>query len=172
MHGVTTAIVAFLFAGVIWPHLVKHKVQFYAALVIVVFIILLDSIAHLFASPPKAIYAINGLLQIGALVLSILSTGMSFKELGSEVFHTIDVVRRGGEKETIIVPLTGEQPKPRRRDGDAARAVVNIDADRDIAAEESALDAEERAAVEARAAAATAPVAKPAEADRSIPLEP
>jgi hypothetical protein len=170
MHGVTTALVAFLLAGVIWPHIVKHKVQFYAALITILFIILLDSAAYtFFKDPPRVIYGINGLLQVAALVLCILSSGLSFRELGGEVFHTIDVVRRGGEKETIIVPLRGEQPKPRDRARDAAAATSSqLDPDRDIAAEEAALDAAERAAP----APAAPPGGKPPEADRSIPLEP
>lgn len=204
MQGVTTAIVAFIFAGLIWPHLVKNKVQFYAAVLMVALIILFDSMAHIFGnlgSPgggnglAKVAYAIIGLLQIAAIAMLILATGMSAKELGGEVFNTIDVVRRGGEKETIIVPLTGEKPKPRVRDvgvagspeatrldgargaavsPPAAPAPIHIDPARDIAAEEAALDAAERAA----AGPAPAPPVTPAPAaaprrrdDTSIPLE-
>src|SRR5688572_1146225 len=106
MHGVTTALVAFILAGVIWPHVVKHKVQYYAALITVLFIIILDSVGQVFFAPepnetPRVIYGITGLLQVAALVLCVLSSGLTFRELRGEVFHTIDVVRRGGEKETI-----------------------------------------------------------------------
>jgi hypothetical protein len=142
MHGVTTAIVAFIFAGVVWPHLIKNKVQFYAALIAVVFIIILDGIGMAFGAA-KPIYAVNALLQIAAIVLLVVSAGMSARDLGGEVMHTIDVVRRGGEKETIIVPLTGQKPKPRREPGDAGP--VRVDLARDIAAEEAALDAAEQA---------------------------
>ena len=141
MHGVTTAIVAFIFAGVLWPHIIKHKVQFYAALICVVFIILFDGVAPMFEKPPKALYGVNSLLQVAALVLLVVSSGMSAKDLGGEVFNTIDVVRRGGEKETIIVPLTGQKPKP--RGGRDVAAMSAAAADRDIAAEEAALDAAE-----------------------------
>jgi hypothetical protein len=142
MHGVTTAIVAFLFAGVIWPHLIKNKVQFYAGLIIVVFIILLDGIGHTFGVG-KVIYGINALLQVTAVVTLVLSAGMTIRDLGGEVINTIDVVRRGGEKETIIVPLRGEKPKPRYPDETPAQA--RVDLDRDIVAEEAALDAQEGA---------------------------
>ena len=171
MQGVTTAIVAFLFAGVIWPHLIKNKVQFYAGLIIVVFILLLDGIGYAFASPEggrKAIYAIVALLQIAGLITLVLSAGgMSAKELSGEVFNTIDVVRRGGEKETIIVPLKGEQPKPRpQRAEEIPSARIDLDVARDIAAEEAALDEQERA---------TPPVAPPPAPKKpesgSIPLE-
>ncbi len=164
MHGVTTAIVGFIFAGILWPHIIKYKVQFYAALLCVVFIIVLDGIGHSFGGA-KAIYSVNALLQVSALILLVLSTGMSAKDLGGEVFHTIDVVRRGGEKETIIVPLSGEQPKPRgSRDVAAVSAAAG---DRDIAAEEAALDAAERA----RAASAVPPPPRKLDSDTPIPLE-
>jgi hypothetical protein len=171
MHGVTTAIVAFIFAGVIWPHLIKHRVQFYAALLVVLFIIILDGIGHAFAGDGgrKAIYAVTSLFQVAAIVLLVLSTGMSAKQLSGEVFHTIDVVRRGGEKETIIVPLRGEQPKARDR---TDAGVPRVDLDRDIAAEEAALDAQERArAADAAGAPAAPPPAKKPDEDRSIPLD-
>jgi hypothetical protein len=164
MEGVTTAIVVFIFAGVIWPHMIKHRVQFYAVLLVVVSIILLDGIGHAFAGPggQKAIYSVISLLQAAGVVLAVLSTGMSVRELGGEVFHTIEVVRRGGEKETIIVPLTGERPKQRERGTPSQR----IDLDRDIAAEEAALDAREGAAPPAPS---SSPSVKPP--DTTIPLE-
>ena len=168
MHGVTTAIVLFLFAGVIWPHAIKNRVQFYAALIVVIFIIALDGIAHGFAGEggKKAIYAITALLQLAGIVLCVLSAGMSIRDLGGEVAHTIDVVRRGGEKETIIVPLRGEQPKQRVRDDIGSPPVSPISLHRDIAAEEAALDAMEGGGV----APLPSPARKP-DANASIPLE-
>ena len=150
MHGVTTALVAFIFVGVVWPHLIKHKVQFYVGLICVIFIILLDSFGKMFFDDKSVvIYGITGLLQVLALVALVLSGGMSARELGGEMLHTIEVVRRGGEKETIIVPLRGEQPKSK--------------AERDIAAEEAALDAQEQAGT---------PAAPPKPQDKgSIPMD-
>jgi hypothetical protein len=169
MQGVTTAIVAFLFAGVIWPQVIKHRVQFYAALIVVCLIILFDSIGRMWPSTNTALTALNGLLQIVGVVMCVLSTGMSAKDLSGEVFHTIDVVRRGGEKETIIVPLRGEQPKPRGGGGAGAAGVGpgRVDLDRDIAAEEAALDAEESP----RPVAPPTPRPPARPADTSIPLE-
>jgi hypothetical protein len=171
MQGVTTAIVAFIFAGVIWPHVIKHRVQFYAALIVVCFIILFDSIGRIWTSTNTPLTAVNGLLQIVGVVACVLSTGMSAKDLTGEVFNTIDVVRRGGEKETIIVPLRGEQPKPRGNAGAAAAGPGpgpgRIDLGRDIAAEEAALDADESP----RPVAPPAPRPPARPADTSIPLE-
>jgi hypothetical protein len=165
MQGVTTAIVAFIFAGVIWPHVIKHRVQFYAALIVVCLIILFDSIGRMWPSTNTALTAVNGLLQVVGIVMCVLSTGMSMKDLSGEVFNTIEVVRRGGEKETIIVPLRGEQPKPRGSAGAAGPG--RIDLDRDIAAEEAALDAQE-----SRPAPPASPAPPPPRpVDTSIPLE-
>jgi hypothetical protein len=160
MHGVTTALVGFVFAAIIWPHLVKNKVQFYAGFLTILAIILLDGVGHAFGGQ-KVIYSINALLQIAALVLLVISTGLSAKELGGEMFNTIEVVRRGGEKETIIVPLTGAKPKQK---GEAAAA-------RDIAAEEAALDAAEGGIPAAKVPPAAPIVKSPQREDGSIPLE-
>ena len=81
------------------------------------------------------------------------------------MLNTIDVVRRGGEKETIIVPLTGAKPKPRREPGEAI-PTPRVDLDRDIAAEEAALDAQEGVV---RPAPPQAPPKKPE--GGSIPLD-
>jgi hypothetical protein len=166
MQGVTTAIVVFIFAGVIWPHMIKHRVQFYAALLVVCLIIVFDSIARIWPNGAVPLTAVNGLLQVVGIVMCVLSTGMSIKDLSGEVFNTIEVVRRGGEKETIIVPLRGEQPKPRGGGGGAGASPGRVDLDRDIAAEEAALDAQDGPRA---APPAPAPPARPA--DTSIPLE-
>jgi hypothetical protein len=89
---------------------------------------------------------------------------MSAKDLKGEVFHTIDVVRRGGEKETIIVPLTGEKPKP--RDAGGMPPAGRVDLARDIAAEEAALDAAERSRP-----APPPPAPRKPDLDAPIPLE-
>ncbi len=133
MQGVTTAIVAFIFVCVIWPHLVKNRPQFYAALGMVIAIIFLDSLArmighggfHIFA------YAISGLLQIGAILLLFLSAGgVSPRELLSDMGRAIEVIRRGEEEKEIIIPRS-DQPRPpagqtRTRDEDEERIVWEI----------------------------------------------
>ncbi len=116
MEGVTTAIVAFIFVCIVYPHLVKNRPQFYAALGMVVLIILLNSIGQMADSPKfwHFVGAADGLLQVGAILLLVTSAGgLTVSELASDIGNTIDVVRRGGEKETIIVPRRGEIPKQR-----------------------------------------------------------
>ena len=114
MEGVTTAIVAFIFVCIVYPRLVKNRPQFYAALAAVVLLIFLNSLALMIGSPKFSTFVavIDGLLQVAAILLLILSAGgLTVSELAGDIGKTIEVVRRGGEKETIIVPLHGEQPK-------------------------------------------------------------
>jgi hypothetical protein len=126
-EGVTTAIVAFIFVCIIYPHLVKNRPQFWAALAFIVVVILLQSLAAIIDSAGfnRFAGAFEGLLQIGAILLLVLSAGgLTVSELAGDLGRSFDVVRRGGEKETIIVPLTGEQPKGRSRDTGAAPAAT------------------------------------------------
>lgn len=131
MQGVTTAIVAFIFACIIWPHLIKHRSQFYGAVALLLAIILFDCIAHMSGGPDatatdlhpvglsalqRFCYVVVALLQIAAIVVLIMSTGgQTLSEIAGEMHKTIDVVRRGGEAETLVVPIKGEQPRPRER---------------------------------------------------------
>ena len=123
MQGVTTAIVAFIFACVIFPHLVKNKTQFYGAFATVLLIILLHSLNTMINSVGFQIFAggLTGILQVCAIVLLFLAAGgITLRELGSEMSRAYEVIRRGENEKTVIVPLTGEMPKPREPRGAAA----------------------------------------------------
>lgn len=117
MEGVTTAIVAFLFVCVVFPSLVKNKPQWYAALAAVLLVILLHALMWIF--PGSAWLRgftgfMTGLLQIGAILLLILSAGgLSARELAGEMKRAYEVIRRGEEEKEVIIPITGEQPRPR-----------------------------------------------------------
>jgi hypothetical protein len=115
MNGVTTAIVLYIFACVGYPQLIKNRPQFYAALGLLLLIILFDCIGHLpFPALASFAYFINALFQIGAIALLVMSTGgKSLRELTGDMSETIEVVRRGGETETLIVQPPADQPKPR-----------------------------------------------------------
>ncbi len=118
MEGVTTAIVAFIFVCIVYPHLIKNRSQFYAVLAAIIFVILLNSIGTMVGDPKfwRFVAAVDGLLQVVAILLLVLSAGgLTVQQLGFDIGQSIDVVRRGGEKETIIVPLRGEQPRPREQ---------------------------------------------------------
>ena len=115
LNGVTTAIVLFIFACVAWPQLVKNRTQFYAAFVSVLAIILLFSLALMLRdSAGFQVLAgfIIGLLQIFAIIMLFLSAGgLTFKELTGEMARAYEVIRRGEEGKTVIIPLTGAVPK-------------------------------------------------------------
>jgi len=124
MEGVTTALVAFIFACVIFPHLVKNKTQFYGAFAAVIGIILLHSLNTMVNSIGFQVFAgaLTGVLQVGALVLLFLAAGgITLKELGSEMGRAYEVIRRGEHEKTVIVPLSGEMPKSREERRSAVR---------------------------------------------------
>jgi hypothetical protein len=135
LEGVTTAIVLFVFACVLYPRMVKNKTQFYAAFTGVLAIILLTSLRQmLYNSVGFQVFsgAMIGLLQAGAIVLLFLSAGgLTIKELGGEMARAYEVVRRGEEEKTVIIPITGEmqakQP-PMRADPDILRQEQELDA--------------------------------------------
>jgi hypothetical protein len=123
MEGVTTAIVAFIFACVIFPHLVKNKTQFYGAFAAVLFIILLHSLNTMIGSVGFQVFAgaLTGILQVCAIVLLFLAAGgLTLRELGAEMGRAYEVIRRGENEKTVIVPLSGEMPKPRQPSGGSA----------------------------------------------------
>jgi hypothetical protein len=118
MEGVTTAIVAFIFVCILYPRLVKNPAQFYTAFGMIVLMLLFHSLAGIFTSEKfwGFVRGLNGLLQLVALVLVVLSTGgLSLRELTGEFANAFEVIRRGESEKEVIVPLTGEVPKPRRR---------------------------------------------------------
>jgi hypothetical protein len=159
MHGVTTAIVLFILACLIFPKVVKNKPQYYSAVGMILLVILFDALARVIPSVgfKNFAYLLTALLQMGAVFVLILSAGgLTVGDLAGDLADTIEVIRRGGEKE-IIIPRRGETPRPRdRRDEDEARP-ARID-----------LDAELRDAHPAPPAAPPAPRA--ADDDRGIPL--
>jgi len=120
LEGVTTAIVAFIFACVVWPHLVKNKTQFYGAFACVLFIIFLHSLNMMIGSVGFQVFAgaLTGILQVCAIVLLFLAAGgITLRELGAEMGRAYEVIRRGENEKTVIVPLSGEMPKPRQAGG-------------------------------------------------------
>jgi hypothetical protein len=117
MDGVITAIVAFIFVCILFPAIVKNRPQFYAAFGLVIGVIFLWTLAVMFESAAfsRFLRVMDGLLTIGALLLLVLSTGgLSLKDLGGEFKNAFEVIRRGESAKEVIVPLTGEMPKPRK----------------------------------------------------------
>lgn len=130
MAGVTTAIVAFILACLVFPNVIKNKPQYYAAVALVLIIILLDALTRIISSGGFRAFVVlmTAIFQVGAIFLLILSAGgLSVRDLAGDLADTIEVVRRGGEKE-IIVPRRGETP--RRRDDEEDRSErIDLDAE-------------------------------------------
>lgn len=115
MHGVTTALVAFLFVCVVFPNLIKNRAQYYAAFAMVCLILLLDAIAVSFAGSGavRAVcYFFAAMLQIGAmLILFLAAGGISWRALAGDMKDAYEVIRRGGDEKEVIIPLSGEMAR-------------------------------------------------------------
>jgi hypothetical protein len=167
MSGVTTAIVAFILACLIFPKVVKNKPQYYASVGLILAVILFDALSRIVAAPgfTKFVLLLTAVLQIGAIFLLILSAGgLTVKDLAGDLADTFEVIRRGGEEKEIIIPRKGEPPKPRKLRSDIADEAQPQRID---------LDAELRSAHPPPPAAPPPPAQprRPAEDDdRGIPL--
>ncbi|MDB5323559.1 MAG: hypothetical protein JWN40_5190 [Phycisphaerales bacterium] len=125
MNGIPAIIVAFIFVCILFPRLVKNHAQFYTAFGLVLISMLLWTIATMFGNDPftRFVSVIDGFLTIAALLMIVLSVnGLSLKDLTGEFKSAIEVIRRGESDKEVIVPLTGEMPKPRRQAGAAGMA--------------------------------------------------
>ena len=130
MHGVTTALVAFIFFCVIFPERVRNRPQFYAVLGLVCLIIFLDAISYSVSSTKFAVfsYFATAFLQIGAILVFFMAAGgLSWRDLKDEMGNAYEVIRRGGEEKEVIIPLSGQKPKTRDDDVEPAER-INIDA--------------------------------------------
>ena len=113
MQGVTTAIVGFIFACLIWPGMVKNKPQYYSALGMVLVVILFDAIGQMSQGTLNhIIYILAAILQMLAMVVLVMCVGgLTPRQFAREVAQTIEAIRHGEDKGPVIVPRTGEVPK-------------------------------------------------------------
>jgi hypothetical protein len=122
MHGVTTALVAFLFFCVIFPERIKSRAQFYAAFALICAIIILDALGVMISASAFRVfvYFATAVLQVGAICLLFLAAGgITWRDLGGELRNSFEVIRRGGEEKEVIIPLTGATPKKKDAYADA-----------------------------------------------------
>ena len=136
MEGVTTAIVAFIFACLVWPNIVKNKAQFYSSIALVMLILLFDAIAHMSSTAdsalPHVMYVLAAIVQmLTILVLVMCVGGLTPRELAGEVSQTIDTLRHGEDK-PVLVPLKGEQPMPREERATPRQTITLNDVDDSI----------------------------------------
>ena len=139
---ISVPIVGYVFVCIIFPKIVKNKPQFYMAFAVLLAILTLDLIVTL--SPDNKFFKVmRGVFWIVDFVLLVLATGgLSLHELGGELKGAYEVMRRGETTKTVIVPLTGEQPKSREEAAAerAARAAQAGATRRDAGGESIPLD--------------------------------
>lgn len=131
MQGVTTAIVLFIFVGLILPSLIQNRNQYYVAFITVIGIIGIDAVAHMIpgsaAAAQAVCYVLEALGQILAVVMLFLATGgLTFRALQGDM---IEVLRRGSEEKEVIIPLSEEAKQTiRRNQEEAARRAARDEA--------------------------------------------
>jgi hypothetical protein len=136
MEGVTTAAVVFIFVCIAFPRLIRRRTQYYGAVTAVLLILLLGCADALI--DPKGESSFHRffrfmmyLLDFAAVLLLIMcSGGLSPTELFGEMSDAFSELRHGPDaNKPVIVPLTGEKPRPRaERVGDAEVTRHTLDA--------------------------------------------
>jgi hypothetical protein len=117
LEGFTTVIVAFFIFCLYRQDLIKHRTYYYATFVVLMAIILFNVFYYFMENTyGRGFCAVMlGLLHAGAMVLTMSYVGgVSPKQIGAEVAKAVDDVRQGPDaKKPVIVPFSGEKPKPK-----------------------------------------------------------
>jgi hypothetical protein len=119
MEGIIAVIVAFIFVCILFPKLVRNPTQFYAAFGMVLLVVVLQTLALMFGGTSfmRFVAVCDGFLSAASLLLVVMASGvLSLKDLTGEFTKAIEVIRRGEEQKEVIVPITGQMPKPKRRE--------------------------------------------------------
>jgi len=101
---INAALVAFTFVCVIFPHLIKHKAQFYTAVALTISCVLLDAVfwGYFF-------HVIIAVVQVSTILVFILAAGgLSARDLAGEFTNAYEVIRRGEDK-PVVIPITKKQ---------------------------------------------------------------
>jgi len=127
LDGVTTALVAFVLVGLVYPTVIKKRQQFFMIVGAVMLIILLHALTLMVRSTGLTVFAgiLTGLLQIAGIALAVMSTGgMEAKDLAGELSRSYEVMRRGEETKEVIIPIGGAAKADA---SEAERVVYTID---------------------------------------------
>ena len=129
LDGVTTGCVLFLFTCLVIPRFIKNRTQYYAAFGAILGIILMNTLQlMLHNSAGFQVFGgvVIGFLQFIAVIMLVLCAGgMNVKTLAGEMGHAYEVIRRGEDEKEVIIPLTGQMPKPRATEAPTPR--VNLE---------------------------------------------
>src|ERR1700733_8760180 len=130
LDGVTTVLVAFLFVCLIFPSIVKNRSQYYAALAMIIFILLLHTMTLILNKSDAMVVAggvFTGLLQICALLLLVLCVGgLTARQLAGDMAQAYEVMRRGETQKEVIIPI-GKQALRQGAREPPSQPVYNID---------------------------------------------
>jgi hypothetical protein len=106
--SISVPIVAFLFVCIIFPHIVRNKAQFYMAFAVLIVILLLEvveDVAGGSAGLARFFHVVHGVLYVVDLVLFVLCAGgLSLHELTGEFKNAYEVMRRGENTPTVVIP--------------------------------------------------------------------
>jgi hypothetical protein len=140
MAEVTTAITLYILAALAFPHLIRNRTYYLAALSALILIIGLDMLDTLVGSGGFHRFAavFIGIFQITAILLLVASAGqLTLNQLGGDFGNMIEVIRRGETTKEVIVPLSDsaktlgewspQGARRARRDEDDTPKVYTID---------------------------------------------
>jgi hypothetical protein len=116
LDGVTTAMVLFLFAGLIVPSLIRNRQQFYVGFAAILLIVLIHTLQLMFRTGFMQVFGgvvIGAAQLVGLVTFFLCAGGMTIREVGKEFQGAYEVIRRGGEEKEVIIPLTGQRPAER-----------------------------------------------------------
>lgn len=126
LDGVTTALVAFVLVGLIFPHVIKKQREFYLIVAAVMVLVLVHALTLMIRSPGFTVFAgvLTGIVQMAGIAMSVMSTGgLGAKQLAGELSRSYEVMRRGEESKEVIIPLEGT----RKKQDEQERVVYTID---------------------------------------------
>jgi hypothetical protein len=138
IFGIKTAILGFIFVCVVKPELVKNRSQFFLAVVAVLVAMFFQALAVMLGGAPVAMNAfgrvclvMNLLLDIFAILLLVMSAGgLSVRQLAGDMAGAFEVMRRGEQAKTVIIPIAGQVPRqaaaPPVRDRDEQQRTVYV----------------------------------------------
>jgi hypothetical protein len=115
-------------AALAFPHLVRNRTYYFAAICALIAIILLDMLSQL-AGPgafDKFVAIFSAIFHIVAILLLVAASGqMSLGDLKSEFGNMAEIIQHGEARQDVKVPLSAaawkpvaDDPPPRRRPAD------------------------------------------------------
>lgn len=133
MDGVKTAIIGFIFVCIILPHLIRNRPQYFMAVAVFLVGMLFHLLGFIFSGPETSVVLPRGFVklclvidaacQIAAVVLLFLAAGgMSIGQLAGEFGRAYEVMRRGEDQKTVIIPLSGQQQRRYEQEDDDEEA--------------------------------------------------